>query len=243
MDIISLYEDIGRDSINHDENGYMSYAMFNRMMQRASNRTLDYITGDSSGVNPPLSYNTQKAKDFIGFLITKYQVNITGGKIAKPADYYTFDNLVILSLDKTGCEDDDTSCDEDAADPQIIETPVQMLDGQQFSARSKTWVKGKRPSPEVPICKVVGDNIEFNPKELGSCSLEYIRYPQPGYIVPMTDPVYYNEIADPTASVDCEWGEWARELLIFFATDAFANHVREQALKVFNQQTAKSVRG
>lgn len=243
MDIISLYEDIGRDNINHDENGYMSYPMFNRMMQRASNRTLDYITGDAANQTLPISYSTQKAKDFIAYLITKYSSVISNGTIERPSDYYSYDNLFILSLkDQQGC-DTDINCDQDTPTEQIVQTPVEMLDGQQFYVRSQTYIKGLKPSPQKPICKMVGNTIEFLPKELGSCTLEYIRYPQPGYIVPMEDPIYYNEVANPALSVASEWGEWAREMLIFFATDSFANHVREQALKQFNQITGKTVRG
>ena len=72
MYIISLYEDAARDQAAKDENGYMSYEMFNRMIQRASNRVLDYITGDSDNQKLPISYSTQKAKDFVSFLITKF---------------------------------------------------------------------------------------------------------------------------------------------------------------------------
>lgn len=221
----------------------MSYTMFNRVIQRASNRTLDYITGDASGIVPPFSYSTQKAKDFIGKLITPYSAPIISGTITKPADYYTFDNLYILSLSQNGCEQDNTDCDSGIPIVEIIGTPVEMLDGQQFKERCRTWTKSKRPSPEVPICKVIGNTIEFYPKELGSCTLEYIRYPIAGTINTMIDPVYYAIVADPATSINCEWDEWARDMLIFFATDSFANFVREDALKKFNEATGKTVRG
>lgn len=234
MDIISLYEDVARDNVNSDENGYLGYTMFNRLIQRASNRTLDYITGDSSLQTLPISYSTQKAKDFISFLITKYSALITNGVIQKPADYYTYENLVILSVDgNTEC-DEDTDCDEDTPTPQIIRTPVEMLDGQQFDVRCNTWTKSKKPSAQYPISKVVGNTIEFEPKELGSCTLEYIRYPIAGEIVSSVDPVFYNDVADPALSTDSEWPEWAREFLIFFSSDTYSNHTREQALKQFN---------
>lgn len=234
MDIISLYQDIARDNVNVDENGYMSYTMFNRLIQRASNRTLDFLTGDSAGITLPFSYSTQKAKDFIGFLITQYPTAITNGKITKPSDYYLFDNLYILSIEETSCDEDNTTCDEDLPIPEIKGTPVQMLDGQQFKVRSNTWIKAKKPSPKVPTCKVIGNTIEFEPKELGSCVLEYIRYPIAGLIVASIDPVYYNEVANANLSTNSEWPEWARDFMIFFSSDSFANHTREQALKNFN---------
>jgi hypothetical protein len=241
LDIISLYEDVARDQANKDENGYLSYAMFNRMLQRASNRTLGYITGDSSGVVPPLSYSTQKAKDFIAFLITKYPAQIVNGVIQRPADYYSYENLYTLELDRTGCEDDDTDCDEDSPKPKIVKYPVDMLDGQQFYTRTQTYIKGLKPSPQKAICKMVGNTIEFEPAELGSCVLEYIRYPIAGQIKTMIDPIYYNVVADPATSVPCEWGEWARQILIFFITDSFANHIREQALKQFNMASGQKL--
>lgn len=234
MDIIGLYENIARDNVNCDENGYLSYTMFNRLIQRASNRTLDYITGDSSAINLPFSYSTQKAKDFIGFLITKFPTLITGGIITKPSDYYTFDNIYILSIDDDSCGEDNTGCDEDTHIPEIKGVPVQMLDGQQFKVRSNTWIKSKKPTPIVPICKVIGNTIEFEPKELGSCVLEYIRYPIAGTIVASIDPIYYDEVANPLLSINSEWPEWARDFMIFFSSDSFANHTREQALKQFN---------
>jgi len=241
VDIISLYEDAVRDNSNKDENSYYSYAMFNRMIQRASNSLLDYITGDSSNKQLPISYSTQKAKDFISFLITKYSASITGGIIERPSDYYHYDNLFILSLSETGCEEDTANCETEATTATIIKTPVELLDGQQFYTRCQTYIKGLRPSPKKPIAKLVGNTIEFEPQELGSCTLEYIRYPIAGEIITIIDPVYYDEVADPIASTDCEWPEWAREALIFFLTDSFANHTREQALKEFNNATGKKI--
>ena len=244
MDIISLYEDAARDNVNKDENGYLSYSMFNRMIQRASNRTLDYITGDSAGITPPISYSTQKAKDFLAFLITKYPSVILNNVINRPADYYSFENIYALRLDdQQGCEIDESDCDDKEKKENIIKTPIEMLDGQQFYWRTLTYIKGRKPDQDKPICKMVGNTIEFEPQDLGNCVLEYIRYPIAGSIVTMIDPIYYDEVADPVNSINCEWGEWAREILIFFLTDSFANHTREQALKQFNNATAKTVRG
>lgn len=235
MDIISLYEDAARDQSNKDENGYMSYEMFNRMMQRASNRVLDYITGDSDNQKLPISYSTQKAKDFISFLITKYPSVIENGTITKPSNYYNYENLYILSLkNQEGCSDDGTSCDEDDVQEEIIKTSVEVLDGQQFYVREQTYIKGLKPSPKKPIAKMVGNTIEFLPQELGSCTLEYIRYPIAGKIVSEVDPVYYDDIASPTLSTNSEWPEWARELIIFFLTQSFATHISEKSLYEMN---------
>lgn len=234
MDIIELYQDAARDASNKSENGYYSYEMFNRMMQRASNRVLDYITGDSDNQKLPISYSTQKAKDFVSFLITKFPSAISNGIINKPVDYYSYENLYILSLSETGCEVDTTTCDEDSVAAEIIKTPVEVLDGQQFYVRAQTYIKGLKPSAKKPIAKMVGNTIEFLPQELGSCTLEYIRYPIAGEIVSEVDPIYYDDVASPTLSTNSEWPEWARELLIFFLTQSFATHISERALFEMN---------
>lgn len=235
MDIISLYEDAARDNANKNENGYLSYEMFNRLIQRASNRTLDYITGDSDNQRLPISYSTQKAKDFIAFLITPYSAQIESGIIQRPADYYHYDNLYTLALSDDGCTDDDTDCETDAPTVEIIKTPVEMLDGQQFYIRAQTYISGLKPSPKKPICKMVGNTIEFLPRELGSVTLEYIRYPIAGTIRTTIDPVYYDIVADPLTSTNTEWPEWARELLIYFITQSFATHISENNLFQMNQ--------
>lgn len=213
----------------------MSYAMFNRMIQRASNRTLDYITGDSDNNKLPISYSTQKAKDFIAFLLTKYSAPILDAVIERPADYYHYDNLYTLSLSDDGCSEDNTDCDTDTPIAEIIKTPVEMLDGQQFFVRAHTYIKGLKPSEKKPICKMVGNTIEFLPRELGSVTLEYIRYPVAGTINTMIDPVYNDEVADPATSIDTEWPEWARELLIYFLTQSFATHVSDNNLFQMNK--------
>lgn len=231
MDTISLYENTARILSNNDENGYLSYEMFNLMIKSASNRLLDYITGDSKNQNLPISYSTQKAKDFIAFLITPFPTPITNGVIQRPSDYYHYDNLYILSLkNQEGCSNDGTDCDTDNVQEEIIKTPVEMLDGQQFFVRAQTYIKGLKPSPKKPICKMVGNTIEFLPRELGSCTLEYIRYPIPGTINTMIDPVYYNIVADPNTTILCEWGEWARESLCYLMAQEFSIHISENTL-------------
>ena len=240
MDSISIYEDAARLLANSDENGYWSYALYNQGIRVASNRVLDYITGDSANQTLPISYSTQKAKDFISSLITKYSAVISSGVIQKPSDYYHYDNLFILSLkNQTGCSDDGTSCEEDDVVEEIVQTPVEMLDGQQFYVRAQTYIKGLKPSPKKPICKMIGNTIEFLPKELGSCTLEYIRYPIYGTINTTIDPIYYEIVADPTTSIDNEFGEWARELLLYYLVQGFSTQISQQSLYQMNEASGK----
>lgn len=240
MDIISLYEDWSRDSVSKDENGTASYEMFNRMVKRGSLRLLNYITGDQSGQSLPLSYSTEKAKGFISFLITPYRQQVVDGLMAKPADYYEYENLYLMALKQTGCEEP-TDCDTQDNPDEIIYTPVEMLDGQQFIVREQTYIELLKPSLKKPIAKEVGLNIEFLPKDVGNAKLEYIRYPIAGTVNSVYDPVYNDQIADAATSIDSEWGEWARELLLFFMTDMFANNVSQQSMKqnnIISQQLA-----
>lgn len=240
MDSDSLYQDAARLLANSDENGYWSYELYNQGIRIASNRVLDYITGDSSMQTLPISYSTQKAKDFISDLITAFPSAITNGTITKPANYYHYDNLYIMSLkNQTGCSDDGTSCDEDDVQQEIIKTPVEMMDGQQFYVRAQTYIKGLKPSPQKPICKMIGNTIEFLPRELGSCTLEYIRYPIYGGIKTMIDPVYYNIVADPATSIDNEFGEWARELILYYLVQGFSQHISQESLYKMNEASGK----
>jgi hypothetical protein len=240
LDSISIYEDASRLLANSDENGYWSYALYNQGIRVASNRVIDYITGDFANQTLPISYSTQKAKDFISSLITPYSSVIANGIITKPDDYYHYDNLYILSLkNQEGCSDDGTSCDEDDVQEEIIKTPVEMLDGQQFYVRAQTYIKGLKPSPKKPICKMIGNTIEFLPRELGSCTLEYIRYPIYGEIKTIEDPIYYNIVADPATSIDNEFGEWARELLLYYLVQGFSTHISQQSLYQMNEASGK----
>lgn len=238
MDIISLYEDWARDAVNKDENGPAEYEMFNRVVNRASNRLLNFLTGGTDGRTPPFSYDVEKAKGFISFLITPYKQQVIDGLMPKPADYFAFENLQIMKLKETGCEDP-KGCDDETNDVnEIIFTPVDLLDGQQFTERARTDIELLKPKNK-PIAKEIGNNFEFLPTDVGNAKLEYIRYPIPGTVNSVHDNTYNDEIADPATSIDCEWGEWARELLIFFMTDAFANKTSQQSLKQNNILTAQ----
>ena len=233
MDQISLYEDAARDAANKDENSYLDYNMFNRMARRASLRLLNYITGDQSGQTLPLSYSTEKAKGFISYLITPYLAQVVNGVMAKPEDYYLYENLYLMALKQNGCEEP-TGCDTEDVPDEIIYTPVEMLDGQQFIVREQTYIQLLKPSLKKPIAKEVGLNIEFLPKDVGNAKLEYIRYPIAGTINTVYDATYNDQIADPSTSVDTDWPEFARELLIYFIVDSFSNHTSQQSLKQNN---------
>ncbi len=237
MDIISLYEDWARDAVNKDENGSASYEMFNRLVKRASDRLLNYLTGGTDGQAPPFVYSTEKAKGFISYLITPLKQQVVDGLMAKPDDYYSFENLFKMELKDNGCEDQ-TGCDEDDNSNEIIYKPVELLDGQQFNIRASTNIELLKPKNK-PIAKEVGLNFEFLPLDIGNAKLEYVRYPIAGTVNSIYNATYNDQIADPVTSIDSEWGDWAKELLIFFMTDAFANNTNQQSLKQNNILTSQ----
>lgn len=236
IDAISLYEDITKDSVNTDQNGSLSIARFNRLSRRAELLLLDWLTGDVAGQTPPAPWLTQKNKDWLSPILVRTSMQVVNGLISKPSDYYLYDNLFRI----TGQTNDD--CDEDA-DFQAQQNPrpnVTVLDGDSFNERTDTWIEELKPSFQKPIGQVVGNNIEVFPSDLGSVTLQYIRYPVFAVLTPGKDPLYNTEIA--TAAVNYEWPEAVRSVLIYAITDMASNNTREQALKQFNAASGKTMK-
>lgn len=235
IDAISIFEDVGKDSINKWESGYWSIDMCNRLSRRAELKILDWLSGDISAQLPPEPWLTQKNKDWLAPFITSLPVSITNGRFSKPDDYYKYeDSELIGSKIEQDCEDDPVDqCD----------TNITLLDGDKYNQRCNTYIKDKKPSHKKPIAKMEGNDILVTPKDLGSARLKYIRYPKFAAVGKTMDTTYNEEVPDPNNTVHYEWGEWARELLIYWITDMFSNHIREQALKQFNQASGKTARG
>lgn len=236
LNVIEVYQDC-LDRIAENENAHLSYLKFNRLSTLGELILIDWLTGDTAGIIPPEPWLTQKNKDWLSFLITKLPAQVQGSIITKPSDYYKYDNFYKLgSYAQADCEEDESQNDQ-------CNTPIEVLDGQQFYTRCRTYIEELKPSFEKPIAKFVGNTIEVFPKDLGSVTLEYIRYPKFGYIVTKKDDVYNQVVADQVKSVNYEWDERARGFLVWVITDLFANSTREQALKQFNQATGKTIRG
>lgn len=234
IEIISIYNDVAIDNVNKDENGYLSFDKFNRLSKRAELRLLDYLTGDIENIKPPIPYLSQKNKDWLSPFIVPKPDQVLDGYINKPTDYYGFENLYRIGSKVKECESDDEQDD--------CNSPIELLDGAKFNDRCKSDIEECKPSMENPISKMVGNKFQFAPKDLGSITLEYVRYPVFGFIKSKTDTVYNKPVADVAASQNYEWGEFAREILVWFITDTFAIHTRETALKQQNSATGKLVR-
>lgn len=229
------------DLVLKDANGEMSYESFNRYSKHGELRLMDWITGDITGQNPPEPYITQKNKDWAATFIKKYPAQVIDGIISRPKDYYGFENLYMVGSyirKNSDCNDDEPEYDPSNESNQVIE----LLDGVEFNRRSTTHIKLLRPSFKKPIAKSVGDNFEFIPKDIGAVKLEYYRYPKFAEVKTKVDELYNNEVPDPLTSINYEWDEKARTILIWFIIDAYANRNSNQAMKQFNQATAKESR-
>ena len=243
-----IYDSVALDSVNSAENGDLNFEMFNRLSKKAELRLLDYLTGDIENIKPPVPYTSQKLKDFLSDFITKYPKAVEGGSIVKPDDYYSFENMYMI-----GNFSKPSTCDEDIEGEEVWNTPIELVDGGEFYHRSSSYIVGLRPSFRKPIAKMVGfkkknvdesamGQFEFMPKDIGSVVLEYVRYPKFAKIVGVVDEEYMEEVIDETASANYEYGDWARELLVYFISREFSTHTREDSLLQHSQITGKLVR-
>lgn len=226
LSISEIYNAVVLDDINGVENGDVNFERFNRMSKRAEMRMLDYISGDIENLKPPIPYDSQKLKDILSLYIKPFPVHVINGKITKPEDYYNWENAYLL-----GTSNNTTTCDEEADIPIVgCNTSIELLDGDKYYQRCNTYIEGLQPSFKRPIAKEVGNSFEFLPKDLGSITLEYIYLPIFGKIVSKFDQIYNQEIIDEDLSTNYSWPPFARELLVFWLTQMFSIHTREQAL-------------
>lgn len=221
------------DRINVETNGQLSLTMFNRFSKIGELRLMEWLTGDINAMIPPEPYLSQKNKDWLSTFITPKSFNVTNGEIPKPADYYRFESIVSLS--------GSIECGK-SEEMVVSKNPITLLSSKdKFYSLVRTNIEELKPTIEDPIA-YLGSNFEFYPTDIGSVILEYVRYPKYAKISVVTDVTLGIEVADEANSINYEWDEWAIEVLVFFIVDAFANRVREQALKQTNVLTNKTVR-
>lgn len=225
------------DKINEDGNGQLTVQRFNRYLWMAILRTMDWLSGDVANIIPPTPYTAQKDRDWLSPFITKYSTNTVGGKITKPEDYYGWDNAFLLGNYNDLPED----CEEEIF-VDNCNIPIELLSGDEFYYRCITDIEGLQPSLTKPICKEVGNTFEFRPFDLGSMTLEYLRYPVKARLGVVMDNVHNQEVYDPLTSVDLDWPQYAEDVISWFIADMFFNFVSNQAGKTFNVQSGKTVR-
>lgn len=231
---VETYQDC-RDQISPQENGQFNYSLFNRFSWKAQLNLMDWLSGDVSGIVPPEPYLTQKNKDWLSPFIVPYPTNIINGSIVRPSDYYLYQDMYSLSQDE--------DCDDENDDTvSITKTPVTILSNPKFNTRLNTYIRSLKPSVRKPIAKQVGRNFEFAPADLGSVVLEYVRYPKKAFIATKKDTVYNQLVPDLDNTIDFEWDENSRNVLVWYIVDAFSNRTRESALKQTNIISGKTTR-
>jgi len=226
---------------------------FNRLSKLAELRLMYWVTGDIRGGVPPEPYLTQKNKDYVSPFITKYKTTPNeDGEIIRPTDYYQYENMYAMYLsgnegdgeeDAGGCSENGSTNEESTTSDGIEKVPIELMEGQEFYYRNKTYIQGLRPSTKKPIAKQVGKGWEILPQGIPGVTLEYIRYPKYAILKVTSDPIYYNVIPDEVNSINYEWEENARDVLLFFMVDYYFNSTREQAGKQANLSTAKTPNG
>lgn len=238
MNVISVWEDFINDSANTAENGEASFSMFNRLSRRTEGLLQNWLTGDVAGQQPPAPWLTQKDKDWLSPFITQFKAHAEGGIITRPDNYAAYDNLALIgSAGSSDCDED-----EDAVPKEVCNTSVELLDGQQFDVRCNTYIEELKPSLSKPIAKMIGKTFVFAPKDVGSVQLEYIRYPAYAEIKSKKDVAFNILVPDPLTSINYEWDEAVRSILIYIITDLWTNSTREQAAKQFNEATGKQLK-
>lgn len=225
VDAVEIYNDVVKDAAAADQNGQLSYSMFNRLSKRAELAIIDWLSGGITNERLPIPWISQKNKDWLSPFITKFPAQVVNGEITKPEDYYQYENFYRLgSNENADCEDD--------VQPDPCNTPIEIMDGQQFYQRCNTYIEELKPSLSKPIFKLIGNKLEVLPKDLGSVCLEYIRMPKFASITPKLDQVFNEEV--PDVVINYEWDEWARPFLIWFICDFYFNNIREKSGKEFN---------
>lgn len=229
MKVKSIYEDVA-DDVEISQNGSLSFERFNRFSRRAELKFLDWLTGKIEVKNLPQPYLTQKNKDWVSPFIVKLDKNVVNGEIDEPSDYYLFEDIYRIGSKANGdCDDDDVPLVNEKKNPVIT-----LLESASFNMRANTYIEEQKPSLQNAIAKRSGKKFEFRPVDIGSITLEYVRYPKFAEIKSTLDTVYNEQIIDEANSTDYEWGEYARNLLVWFIVDEVSNNTREQALKATN---------
>lgn len=235
MDIISLYNDV-LDRTATEQNGSITISKFNRFNRIAELRGLDYLSGDVEGVKPPEPYSTQKLRDWLSIFIKSDNFQVQNGSFTKPTDFYRYESNAIIGDYR------DEVCGKDVL-VSNGNTPIELLDSQQFDSRCQTFIKKLKPSAKKPIGKMVGNTIETMPVDLGSVKLYYVRYPVFGEVKVKIDPIYNDEVPDEATSINSEWPEFARNFLLYFIVQQYPASTREKALVEQNEVINKSPRG
>lgn len=234
IEVNSLFLDLC-DRVVPEQNGNVLFTRFNRFSKLAELKLLNWLTGEISGSQQgyPTPYTTEKVRDLLSPLLASEKIQVENGTCNKPDGYYMFERAAIIGDRR------DELCGEDVIITGI-DTPIELLDAAVFDNRSQTYIQSLKPSIKKPICKIVGNEYHFLPKDLASIIIEFKRYPVYAELKATVDTVYNIEIVDLATSIDYEWGEYAREPLLFFMTQFFGAGTRESAIQQQNSLVSKA---
>jgi len=152
----------------------------------------DYVQG------MPLSKmayeNTQKIKDDLRVFKEKVTIDV---------DQYGIMILPTNYVHKTGIEYLKITNQEDCDTPDVSPKEVEIIDDDKWSERVGSTIK--KPTLNFPVCNFMKDSIRFEPKNLKSVDLSYLRTPvMPVWGYTFVDGV---ETYNPATSIDIEWNE------------------------------------
>lgn len=234
MDVNSVFLDVC-DRVVPEQNGSIVFSKFNRFSKLAELRLLNWLSGNIVAGQPgyPEPYTTEKVRDFLSPFLKSEKLQVEAGALTRPDGYYMFERAAIIGDRR------DELCGEDVIITGV-DTPIELLDAGVFDSRSQTYIKSLKPSLRKPICKIVGNEFEFLPKDLGSIIMEFKRFPVYAELKTTIDAVYNIEVVDTANSVDYEWNDSVRENLIFFITQFYGAGTRESALQQQNSLVGKT---
>lgn len=236
----TVFDGVTKDDVNSVENGNMGGDRFNRLSKRAELKVLDYLTGDVEGIIPPVMFSTGKLNDWLSQFIELKTVNVVNGYAKKPEGFY---KIVSLSAITGDTQEDENECDNNINEHiDICRNPIDLLTEDEFNFRCVTSIKGLKPTFLNPIAKRTDTGFAFAPKDIGFVEISCVRYPKFAEIKFKEDPLYKTMEIDEEESTNYEYGEWATEMLIYFITQLWAKHTREDALAQHNNLVGKSVR-
>lgn len=235
INAIDLYLSV-MDKVAEEQNGSMGIARYNRFSKMAELRLMDYLTGDVAGIQPPENYTTLKDKDFTSPFVAKHTAQVQGGVVAKPSDYYEFENAWVIGSYR------DKMCEE----PALItgdNTPIELTDNDAFDERNNSYILNVKPTMKKPIMKMDGDGFYFSPKDLGSVIISYKRLPIFGEIKIKHDNEFNQDVPDEVNSVNYQWPMGCAGLLEYYIMQQYPTRTREVAFTQQLNAEGKSARG
>lgn len=111
-----------------------------------------------------------------------------------------------------------------------LNVPVKVVTDEIFNSLIAHSIK--YPTRRYPICKFMDDYVQYAPKDLGTVTFSYLRYP----LTPLwayTNPSGENPVYDPINSVDVELPPIMRNHMAYCILRKLGINIREAQLEQF----------